>query len=77
VLIRVARAGMEWQRDKKKLPDPLLNLAFEKTTKAWNRSRYPVDAYHNAEAREQYQRNSIDALGDTIQLLDVILALVL
>jgi predicted transposase YdaD len=36
-----------------------------------------VDAYHNAEAREQYQRNSIDALGDTIQLLDVILALVL
>jgi hypothetical protein len=43
VAIRSARAGMSEIRAKKKFADPVLDLAYEKVNRAWNRSRGPVD----------------------------------
>jgi hypothetical protein len=43
VAIRSARSGMSAIRAKKKFADPVLDLAYEKVNRAWNRSRGPVD----------------------------------
>jgi hypothetical protein len=74
VLIRVARAGMEIIKAKKKFSDPVIELAFQKVDKAWNRSRGPVDGnWGPGPQRARYMQDSIQRMNDVIALLEQVL----
>jgi hypothetical protein len=69
-LMRVALAGMSGIRGKKKFPDPVLDLAFNKIKQAWDRARGPIDSIHNSPARMNYIERSREASRDTVVLLE-------
>lgn len=74
VMIRAARSNMEEIKAKKKFQDPVMDLAFDKVTKAWNRSRAPVD--HVAppgNGRIQYFAKSINQMNEVIGWLEQVL----
>jgi hypothetical protein len=74
VAIRAARSNMEEIKGKKKFQDPVMDLAFDKITKAWNRSRAPVD--HVAppgNGRIQYFDRSIRQMNEVIVWLEQVL----
>jgi hypothetical protein len=73
VLIRAARHGLGWQRDAKKLPDPILDMVFKRVEDAWNLSRTPVD--RTGYEPVAYAQVSLRDMTQAIRLLDQALAL--
>jgi hypothetical protein len=73
VLIRSARAGMADVRVTRKFPDPMLDYAYERTTRAWNLSRTPVDRLSWGMAREKYLEISIHDLDAALRILGEVL----
>lgn len=73
VLIRAARHGMGWQKEGKKLPDPLLDLVYQRVDKAWNLSRTPVD--RKDMRRAEYIEVSVRDMTQAISLLDQVLVM--
>jgi hypothetical protein len=74
VAIRAARTNMGEIKSKKKYADPVLDLAFDKVTKAWNRSRGPVD--HVAppgNGRMPYIQTAMRQMNEVIVALEQIL----
>jgi hypothetical protein len=70
VLIRAALHGMGWQKEAKKFPDPVFDLAFKRVNDAWNLSRYPVDRASWGMERADYARESAQRMSQAIRLLD-------
>lgn len=74
VAIRAARTNMGEIRSKKKYADPVLDLAYDKVTQAWNRSRGPVD--HVAppgNGRMPYINTAMRQMNEVIVWLEQIL----
>jgi len=72
VLVRAARHGMELQReynsDRGRYSDPILELAFKRVDHAWDLSRVPID--YQGLPRNQYISRAIRDLSDAIRLID-------
>lgn len=78
VLIRSARNGVEDIRDRNhrqgKFPDPLLELVWVRIDRAWNTSRWPVDAYQPpGSGRARYIQDSIERMRESVALLHQII----
>lgn len=78
VLIRAAREGMFQLKGNKKVKnpnffDPMLDVALQKVTAAWNRSRGPVDRLSSAVKRQDYLEQSRVQLSQTIAMLEDLL----
>ena len=68
VLIRAARHGMGWQKDRKKFQDPTFDLVFKRVDDAWNLARTPVDRPDKGEL-------VLEDMNKAIRLLDQALAM--
>ena len=75
VLIRAARHGMGWQKDAKKIPDPVLDMVFKRVDDAWNNSRTAVDRSTWGMERAAYIEMSVRDMTKAIRLLDQALAM--
>src|SRR5713101_4783415 len=53
-LIRAAREGMEFRKDRQKGPDPVFDLAYKRVTDAWNLSRTPAEPNNWTGQRQRY-----------------------
>ncbi len=73
VLIRAARSGMIEARGAKKFVDPLLDYQIDRTTKAWDLARGPVDWTYNAMPRDQYLAAATRNLNAVIAILEEVL----
>jgi hypothetical protein len=74
VAIRSARSGMSTLRGKKKFVDPVLDLAYQKVDRAWNRSRAPVDHMPPpGNLRPGYLVNAARQMNDVIGWLEQVL----
>lgn len=74
VAIRAARENLHELKVGKKFADPVLDLAYEKMTAAWNRSRAPVDHMPPmGSLRAGYLANSIRQMNDVITWLEQVL----
>lgn len=73
VLIRAARAGMEQNKASKRFQDPLLDLAYERTTRAWNLARAPVDQYYNGLSQDAYLAVAIPPLQHALGIVEQVL----
>jgi hypothetical protein len=74
VAIRAARDGLFGLKGRKKLADPVLLLAYEKTNAAWNRSRGPVDHMPPmGSLRAGYLTTSIRQMNEVIAWLEQVL----
>jgi hypothetical protein len=74
VAIRAARTNMGEIRARKKYSDPVMDLAYDKVTQAWNRSRGPVD--HVAppgSGRMPYIQTAMRQMNEVIVWLEQIL----
>lgn|SRR5574337_40023 len=72
-LIRAARSGMIEARGAQKFVDPLLEYEIDRTTKAWDLARGPVDWTYNAMPRDQYLAAATRDLNAVIALLEEVL----
>ena len=70
VLIRSARAGMEGLKRKQKLPDPMLDILYARTTRAWNLARTPADRITWGLSRAKYLELSIRDLNEAMTILE-------
>jgi hypothetical protein len=68
VLIRVARHGMELQRERAKYPDPVLEVAFKRVDEAWNLARVPID--YRGLPRNQYIPRATGDLRKALRLIN-------
>jgi hypothetical protein len=75
VLIRAAYQGLESLREKQRIPDPIIDLAFSRLTNAWNLSRTPVEYLSWGMTRQQYLEQSVHDLGQALRLVDQVLVL--
>jgi hypothetical protein len=75
VLIRAAYQGIETFREKQKVGDPLIDLAFSRLTNAWNLSRTPVDKISWGMTRQEYLVMSVRDLRQALRLVDQVLVL--
>jgi hypothetical protein len=75
VLIRAAHQGLETLREKQRVSDPTIELAFSRLTNAWNLSRTPVDKLSWAMTRQEYLAMSVRDLGQALRLVDQVLVL--
>jgi len=73
VLMRAARHGLNWQRDDRKFPHPILDMVFKRVEDAWNLARTPVD--RTGSDPVVYAQMSIPHMTQAIRLLDQALAL--
>ena len=73
VLMRAARHGLNWQREARKFPDPILDMVFKRVEDAWNLSRTPVD--RTGLEPVAYSQMSLRDMTQAIRLLDQALAL--
>ena len=74
VAIRSARSGMSTLRGKKKFADPVLDLAYQKVDRAWNRSRAPVDHMPPmGSGRGPYLANASRQMSEVIAWLEQVL----
>jgi hypothetical protein len=73
-LMRVALAGMGGINGQKKFPDPLLELALNKTKQAWNRARGPIDSVKTSRPRTEYLEWSRVMIEDVVVLLEQVVA---
>jgi hypothetical protein len=73
VLMRSARHGLNWQREARKFPDPILDMVFKRVEDAWNLSRTPVD--RTGYEPVAYAEVSLRDMTKAIRLLDQALAL--
>ena len=73
VLMRAARHGLNWRREARKFPDPILDLVFKRVEDAWNLSRTPVD--RTGYGPVDYAQMSIRDMTQAIRLLDQALTL--
>ena len=73
VLMRAARHGLNWQREARKFPDPVLDMVYKRVTDAWNLSRTPVD--RTGLEPVAYSQMSLRDMTQAIRLLDQALAL--
>jgi hypothetical protein len=78
VAIRAARSGMAGLRVKKRYSaaagDPIMDLAYDKVNKAWNRSRGPVDHVAPLGAgRAGYLATSVRQMNEVITWLEQVL----
>jgi hypothetical protein len=73
VLMRAARHGLNWQREARKFPDPILDMVYKRVEDAWNLSRTPVDRTGYEPAA--YAQVSVRDMTQAIRLLDQALAL--
>jgi len=74
VAIRAARTNMGEIKARKKYSDPVMDLAYEKVTQAWNRARGPVD--HVAppgNGRMPYIQTAMRQMNEVIVWLEQIL----
>ena len=74
VLIRTARSGMILKKEASRFGDPILDLAIERTTQAWNLARVPVDSHTFGLTREEYLSKAIPALTEALMILEFVLA---
>ena len=73
VLMRAARHGLNWQREARKFPDPILDMVYKRVEDAWNLSRTPVD--RTGSDPVAYAQMSIPHMTQAIRLLDQALTL--
>ena len=74
VAIRAARENLHDIKIGKKFPDPVLDLAYEKMTAAWNRSRGPVDHMPPmGSLRAGYLATSIRQMNEVVIWLEQVL----
>jgi hypothetical protein len=74
VAIRAARSGIWSIKVRKKFADPVLDLAYDKLDKAWNRSRGPVDHMPPmGPQRAGYLQVSVKQMSEVIAWLDQVL----
>jgi hypothetical protein len=75
VLIRAAYQGLETLRQKQRIPDPIVDLAFSRLTNAWNLSRTPVEILSWGVTRQEYLERSVRDLRQALRLVDQVLVL--
>ena len=68
VLIRAARHGMNQDRERRKYPDPMLELAFKRVDQAWDLARVPID--YRGLPRHQYIPRATGDLTQSLRLID-------
>lgn len=74
ILLRVARSNLEDVKDRKKFPDPVLDLVFQRVHRAWNNARWPIDAYQPpGSGRARYVQDSIQRMTEAISLMEQVL----
>lgn len=75
ILLRAAKMGMEVFRGDLKFPDPLLDMAVQRITNAWDLARTPVNQYDSGMPRQEYLNVAVRDLSRSMQLLDQTLVL--
>ena len=76
VLIRAALGSLQHAKESRRVPDPLIDLAYKKVSDAWNLSRVPVDRASSAgSSRREYLRQSVRSLRRALDLVDQALVL--
>jgi hypothetical protein len=75
VLIRAAYQGLGIVREKQRVPDPIIDLAFSRLNNAWNLSRTAVEHLFWGMTRQEYLEGSVRDLGQALRLVDQALVL--
>lgn len=76
VLIRTAYEGLETLREKQRVTDPVIELAFSRLTTAWNLSRTPLDKLSwGSMTRQEYLAMSVRDLSQALRLVNQVLVL--
>jgi hypothetical protein len=69
-LIRAAREGMEFRKDRQKVPDPVFDLGFKRVTDAWGLSRTAAEPNNWTGQRQAYLEASSRDLRRALQLVE-------